>query len=320
MYTAYKTYTIKCAAGSSGPDVTQGASAESVITQRDADVKAYGLAQRLAYEFLVCTLDPTPATPIFCSDPVTKTASAQAGYEPHVFSVTLGPCAIYSTVSKADANAAAAIAAQVEANHERDIGQKRIYYNTDQTFSNSCTAVMGPMFDPAVITATVTAGTWSSYTSQADADFLAYQSVKSIVFSLAHQQCVPFWFSTRQSTTATCTLPLVGQAVTVTNPAGFYKSYISQADANAQSLAAAHTAAAALISCFAGFYNTPQSYTANCVDIFGSNWVGTSVTITIPAGAYSDTTLAAANAQALAAATIAAVSALYCTWGGGLEP
>lgn len=322
MYTSYKTYTIKCAAGTTGTDVTQGASADSVISQRDADVKALGLAQRLAYEFLVCQFPPDPDVVIYCSLPVSKSAAAQAGYQPQTFTVNFGACAVYSTTSQADADAAAALAAQLEAEHERDVGQKRIYYSVATTFTNSCTAIMGPLFDPATITFGVNAGDFQSFTSQAHADYLAYNYCVSVVFSQAHNPatCTPFWLSAAVSYTATCVGPLVGTAVKVTYPYGQIKSYISQADADALALAGATAAATALIVCIVGFYNTAQSYTAKCVDFFGDNWIGTDVTVTVPAGAYVDTTLAAANATALAAATIQAASALICRWGGGLEP
>lgn len=321
MYTSYKTFTISCAEGSTGPSVTEGAAATSVISQRDADVKALGLATRLAYEFLVCNLPPDPAVLIYCSAPVSAHADATAGHVPQTFTVNFDACAVYSLVSQAEADAAALLAAQLEANHERDTQQKLIFYNTDQSFTDSCNNALGPDFAPGNISHTVVAGTFTSNTSQSEADFTAFVSAKSIVHSLLSSTCLPLYKSVATSYTATCTgSGMVGSAVTVAYSAGAYISSVSQADANALALAAATAAANSALVCITGFYNTVQSGTASCLAEFGPNWIGSDTHATIPAGAYFDTTLVGANALASAAAVAAAAASLICTWGGGIEP
>lgn len=320
MYSSYKTFTIQCASGTSGPDVTQGASADSAISQVDADQKALGLATRLAYEFLVCQFPPDPDVVVYCSIPVTKTASAESGYQPQTFTVSYDACAIYSLTSQADADAAAALAAQFEVNHDRDIGQKLIFYSTEQSYTSSCVAVVGPNHDPLTVTITKTAAAYTSNTSQAAADYIAYNAAKALCVATLITTCVPFWYSAQVSYTASCVSPLVGTPVKVSYAVGHVKSYVSQADADAVALAQATAAAAALLTCISGFYNTSQSFTATCLGEYGINWLGSNVTVTIPAGTYNDTTLAAANATALAQATLQASAALICVWGGGIMP
>lgn len=320
MYTSYKTFTIRCPEGETGPAVTKPAAGESVISQWDADNKAFGLARRLAYEFLICIFPPTPETPIFCSVPVTKTAHSEPGYVPQDFTVSYGACDFYSTESQAAADAGAALAAQLEANHYRDINQTLIFYNTVQSYSSSCVEIAGPNHDPLVYTTTVAAGEYISHTSQAGADLLARNVAKANTIAVLESTCVPFWYSGPVTYTASCTPPEVGTAITITYAPGEYKSYVSQADADAQVLAKATTAANLLLVCITGFYNETQSAVATCLASYGSNWIGSDSYATIPAGTYFNSTLGAANTAALTAAQQLAYNNLICYWGGGIEP
>jgi Family of unknown function (DUF5977) len=321
MYFAYATATIKCAEGTNGPSLTRGASATSVISQRDADTKAKEFAAQLAYQCLLCEFPPEPGRLIFCSAPVTASAVADPGYVPQTFTVSLPSCAVFSYNSQAEADAAAQVAAQVEADHERDTGQKLIFYNTEQTYSNTCNAILGPDYGPATVTYTVPAGAVTSNTSQAQADFAAAEIAKNTVLSLLASSCLPLFRNSAQSFTATCTLPLVGAPVTVIISAGAYTSTVSQADADAQALAAATASANAQIVCAAGFYNVAASGHAACFSSIGPGWCGPDTFSTVPAGVYFNTTQALADAAAQNQADQLARNALLCTWcGGGVEP
>lgn len=319
-YDSFKSYTIKCPVGETGPSVTQSASASSIISQWDADNKAYGLAQRLAFEFLMCTFPPTPEKPVFCSAPVTKTASSEAGYVPQTFSVTFSRCDFYSNISQEAADAGAALAAQIDVNHYRDTHQKPIFYNHEQSFSSSCAEIAGPNHDASVYTTTIAAGARSSETSQAAADYLAYNEAKANTIAVLASTCVAFYFSAALSYTAECTMPLVGAKVTVTYAAGEYKSYVSQADADATALAMATTVANSSLVCASGFYNVSQTIIVYCEDVYGHGWYGTDSLVTVPAGAYSGASQIIADTDAINAGTAQATAALVCHWGGTRDP
>lgn len=130
------------------------------------------------------------------------------------------------------------------------------------------------------------------------------------------------FYNERQSYTASCPNGQTGDSVTVIKEAGTYHSALSVADANAQAISAAQQEANSRLACedssFA-FYNTPQTYTANCpVATDGDDTPtadGNPVTVTIPAGAYaSNVSQAAADDAALAAAQASAEAQLACTF------
>lgn len=316
MYTSVQTFQLTCAVGT-GASVSTFAVAESVISQTDADNKAAGLARALAVEQIVCVVAPTPAAPIYYSVSQTASANNTPGHVTETFTVTLPAGSVYSTVSQAEADAAAATAAQVQANLKRDANQRLLYYNTAQSYAQNC----GDGYLPATYSATVTAGTISSEISAADANATAYANAVATVAALIAANCVAVWYSTVQSYTATCGGGLVGNPVTVTNPAGYSSSSVSQAAADAASLAAATAAAKATIVCAAGFYNTSQSYTATCLIEYGTNWIGSNSTYTVAANTlFSTVSQADADAHALALATTRAIAALSCHWGGGMLP
>ena len=317
MYTSVKTYTVSCAEGTSGTEVSRTAVATSLISQRDADVKATGMAKMLAFEFLSCAFPDDPAVTVYYSLATSASSSAQTGYATEEFTVELAAGAVYSTVSQAAADVAAGLAAQAQANDKRDAEQRPIYYNDEQSRSQSC----GSGYLAYTATATVPAGAMWSLSSKAQANADALAQVMSVLAGDLTANCVPFYLSEVQSYTATCTVPgEVGEDVTVTNAAGHVVSLVSVADANATSLADATASAEGLIVCTAGFYNAEQSYTATCLAEYGFNWSGDDVTVTIPAGEYFAALQATADSDALAAATAQAIAALVCYWGGGEFP
>ncbi len=312
MYVSIQTFTLTCVAGETGASYTARAQATSIITQEDADAKALGLAKALAVEFIECSFSDTPVT-IYYSVAKTASVNNDPGYQTQTFTVTLPAGSIYSTVSQAAADSAAAAAAHYAAVEAKNLGQRPIFVNSVQSWFGSC-----PGYS---VTITVPAGTVTSNISSSDASQAALASAKSQVNALIAIHCVTVYYSTLQSYTASCVMPLVGSPVTVTNPPGTHTSTVSQAAANAASLAAATAAATALLSCGSGFYNTSQSFTATCHNIYGDNWIGSDQTVTIPANTYfSAISQPDANNMALQAATEQAVARLSCVWGGGYQP
>lgn len=317
MYSSTKSFTLNCVAGETGSSYTARATATSIITQEDADIKALGLAKALAVEFIECTFSGTPVT-IYYSVAKTAVAHNSPGYQTQTFTVTLPAGSVYSTVSQAAADAAAQLAAQTQANEERDAKQRPIFINSEQVWSASCPGGLGGGYS---VTITIPAGTVTSNISSSDASQAALAQAKAQAQSLIGIHCTVTYLSTAQTYTASCTPPLVGTPVTVSNPAGSHSSTVSQAAANALSLAAATAAANALLTCGSGFWNTVQSYTAVCQVVYGPNWFGPNKTVIIPANTYFSTiSQPDANAIALNAAQNQATAQLVCQWGGGIEP
>lgn len=128
------------------------------------------------------------------------------------------------------------------------------------------------------------------------------------------------FYNERVSYTASCPAEQTGESVTVVKEAGTVTSVLSQADANAKAMAAAQQEANSRLVCSdapAQYYNTPQTYTANCPAASEGTpaAVGSPVTITIPAKAYvSAISQQAANDAALAAAQAQAEGLLQCTF------
>lgn len=316
MYTSTQDFTLSCASGSTGPTVTRTATAISIISQQDAYAKAFGEARALAVEYLECALIPGPPVTIYYS--VSKTASAnnQAGYVTQTFTVTLAIGAIYSTVSQADADSAAQNAAQVQANHARDVGQKPIYYNDQQSATGSC----GANFVPYTATITVTAATFSSTTSKAAANAAALANAQSQLATALSSSCVPQYKSIAVTASAACSSGTVGTPTTVSLPAGHTVASSSQSAVNSSAMSDATAAAQALLTCASGSWNVSQSFTATCTGTYGPNWKGANKTVTVSASTYFGASLSDANSKALSAAHSQANATIVCTWGGGLEP
>lgn len=182
------------------------------------------------------------------------------------------------------------------------------YPNNPQTATAQCPS--GTTGNP--VTYTVPAGTIVSTVSQGDADSQA----KSLALQVAGQQlnCPPIaavYYNVSKSAQASCGNGGTGTPVSITIPAGTVMSTMSQADADTQAQQQAQQQANAALNCV--FYNQAQPATANCP----AGSTGSSVTVTIPAGAYTSTlSLQDANAKAYTAAVNQANSQLSCTQGG----
>jgi len=124
---------------------------------------------------------------------------------------------------------------------------------------------------------------------------------------------VPTFVNDAQTATAQCPTGTTGASVSYTVPQGFVVSTVSVADANARALSLALQTAGQQLTCTVTpptFFNTPQSFTANC-----GTGTGSPVTVNIAAGQFSSIiSQADADAQALAAATAAAESQIHCTF------
>lgn len=315
MYSSTQSFTLQCVSGETGDNYTASATATSVITQDDANAKALGMARTLAYELIQCTFVPGVSPTIYYSAEATASANNDVGYQTDTFSVTLPAGSLYSTESQEAADAAAQVAAQAQADAKRDREQIPIFQNLAQTWQGSCPGGTG---DGYSVTITVPANTFTSDVSESDASQAALADAKAQVAALIALNCTETFYSAVQSYTATCVGPEVGTPVTVTNPVGYVTTVVSQAAADAESLALATAAAEALLVCGAGYVNVEQSYTAVCQVVYGPNWEGDNNTVVIPAGEYvSAVSQAAADSAALAAATSQAIAGLSCVWGGG---
>jgi hypothetical protein len=254
---AYSIFTATCASGE-GIQVTAEGSAESIISQRDADRKAEDFARTLAISRLNCLFPPAPDEIRYYSEAVSVSGICSAGsadpigaFDPNkVFTVTLPAGSVYSTVSVEDANAAAAARAQAE-----------------------------------------------------------------LLETLA-RRCETYYPNEEQSATAECVFPDTGSANTATIPAGDITSFISLEVANELAQSAALAAAQAGLACTPGVYNQAVTVTRTCALYMGGVKKGPDVSVTVPAGQFSEPTQFLADAAATAAATAEAdaLLALSCVY------
>jgi hypothetical protein len=307
MYTASQDFTLACAVGT-GATVVRSAVATSIITQRDANVKALGMARALAVEDLVCTLTPDPTPTIYYSVEKTGTANNTAGHVTETFEVVLPAGSIYSLVSQEEADTAAQTAATWQAEAKRDAEQRPLYESREVTLIGHC----GSGYEPHDETVTIAAGDFTSETSQAAADALALAEAESDLAALLTANCVQLFLSEEQTYTASCGGGEVGSPVTITLTAGYATSTVSQAAANATALAAATAQAEAMLECDTGFFNEEQTFTAECSEVFGPSWFGSDSIGVCEAGEVFDTTQELANAAALGIATGRAYAGLSC--------
>lgn len=161
------------------------------------------------------------------------------------------------------------------------------------------------------VTVTVPEGTVASLISKADANQKAVEQARTQ--ARAQLNCQPattVYWNTAQTATSACVAtdadapPPEGNPVTVNIPANAYSSTVSQADADNQALQAAEALADAQLVCT--YWNSEQTYTAECESDSGLNQ-----TATIAAKSYSSTiSQADANRQAYDAAKNEANDAL----------
>jgi hypothetical protein len=314
-YYAHSIFTATCASGE-GIQVTAEGSAESIISQRDADRKAEDFARTLAISRLNCLFPPAPDEIRYYSEPVSVSDICPSGsadpigaFDPNkVFTVTLPAGSVYSTVSVADANAAAAIRVQAELLETLARRCETYYANEEQTATASC---LSPLTGPDN-SATIPADTITSFISLEVANELARAA--AVVAAQDGLSCVQGIPNTAQTYTAECvdydTGLKYGPDVTVTAPAGlFYDTTEVAANATALAFATAQALAAMPTSCIYDYKNVSRTATINCSDVYDEPVYGAGASATVAENQYfsnvsqvdaDDTACAAAWAEALA--------------------
>lgn len=313
-YRAFATFTVSCSAGE-GIAVTESAYASSIISQRDADRKALEFARGKAQAKLECTFPPAPGETRYFNDTVTVSSACPAGsadpsgaFDPaKLLSVSVAAGAVYSTVSAAEATAAAQTRAEAELALLLTRTCKLYFENGEQSYTAKCV----PPYTGGNVTETVPAGTYRSFVGQDAADSLAYLAAQTAAEDAL--SCTLLFWNTTQTATVNCPPPAVGPASIATVPANTYSSSISQAAADTDALNAATALATSLLSCITGYANTEQTAIVNCEDAYTICHFGNSGVATVPANTYfSAVSQEAADALALDAATAEATAQLDC--------
>lgn len=295
-----------CASGGTGSSVTYNVAASvytSNISQADADSKAQAdvnaNGQAYANSNGSCTFYNTHQSGSYQKN--NCTSGGTGAYVTYNVSAN----AYSSTISQADADSKAI--AEIAANGQAyaNANGQCTFYNTAQSVTyqkNNC----APGGTGSNVTYTILSGTFSSFTSQADADnqALSYANANGQAYANSNGVCT--FYSVSKSGTYTknnCASGGTGSSVTYTIAASAYTSNISQADADskAQADVNANGQSYANSNGYCTFYNTAQSgsFTKNnCA----SGGTGSSVTYTVAANTYSsNTSQSAANDLAIAA-------------------
>lgn len=221
-----------------------------------------------------------------------------------------------SIISQADAEAKAigmakALAYEFIQCSFADDPSVTIYYSAEVSASVDNDAG----YQTAAFSVTLPAGALYSTESQEAVDAAAQIAANVAAEEKKNAEQLPIFYNAEQVWTGACPGGTGdGYTVTITVPAGTVTSNVSTSDASQVALDSAKAQVDALldINCTTTYFNTPQSYTANCE----SPLVGSAVTITIPARAYSSlVSQEAVDATALATATAAATAALVCAAG-----
>lgn len=321
-YFAHATFTVSCSAGT-GQSVTAEASAESPISQRDADRRALDFARERALHRLECLFPPAPGELRYFSNEQSASAACPAGsadpfgpFDPSkVFQVIIPASAVYSTVSIEQANVVALAQAQFELDFLLSRTCRGFFENVEQTAVVSCP----PFTVGSDSSDTVAAGTFQSFANQQAADDVALNLARTN--AVAGLSCVQSFPNTAQSFTASCPVEgPYGPDVTVTVAAGTYFDATVEA-ANLLASAAAEAQALAALVCGLTFQNTEQTATVDCTDVYQEPTFGDTSSATVAAGSYfSDVSQAAANATALDAAEAEALAGLDCFCPSGCIP
>lgn len=246
--------------------------------------------------------------PTFANNAQTATAQCPAGQTGKAVSYTVPAGTILVYTNQADADAQALSLALQTAGQQLSCAAPPVtYYNTAQSFTATC---LGGTGNP--VTVNIPANAYTSTLSQADANQRALNAAQAA----AQSALVCSFTNTAQSYTATCPVGTTGSAVTVNIPAGSYTSTVSQADANAQALAAATLQANQQLACSVQptvYVNTAQNVplAGNCVNGVltisqsggtgggGSSGGSIAVVVYVPAGQFSSiVSQAAANLAA----------------------
>lgn len=310
-YTSNACFTMSCADGLDGVQVTECATSTSIISQADADKKAATAARLRAYAALQCSLPPGPTPTIYYNLPLSGDRHCTRCSGPYTVHVEIAAAAFYSLVSQAavDAAAAAALARETDAGQCPDSQ----FYNVE----TSATAYCPITADGDPFTATVAAGAYCSDVSQEVADEMAQAAAQAAAAS----GVVCTFYNSRQTATASC--PAAGEPSKPYGPvfeaivdAKTYSSNVSFADANAIALAAAQAAALAGLTCYE-FQNVEvTSLDPDCEAAFGPQYSGPAVApVVIAAGNYfSNTSQGHADDQAQAAADAEYLTHLLCVY------
>ncbi len=318
-YYAFSIFTATCASGE-GVQVTAEGSAESIISQRDADRKAEDFARTLAISRLNCLFPPAPDEIRYYSEPVSVSDICPSGsadpigtFDPNkVFTINLPAGSVYSTVSVADANAAAAIRAQAELLETLARRCETYYGNEEQSATASCTSgFIGPD-----ASATIPADTFTSFINLE----VVNDSAKAAALAAAQAAlaCVQVFPNTAQTYTAACvdydTGLKYGPDVTVTAPAGlFYDTTETAANITALAFATAQALAAMPTSCVYDYKNVSRTAVVDCDAVYDPPVSGAGATATVVANQYfSNVSQADADDTACAAAWAEAFDALDC--------
>lgn len=318
-YYAHSIFTATCASGE-GIQVTAEGSAESIISQRDADRKAEDFARTLAISRLNCLFPPAPDEIRYYSDATSASDVCPAGsadpigpFDPaKLLSVNLPAGSVYSTVSVADANAAAQVRAQVELLTLLAQRCETYYTNEEQSYTAECRfPYSGPDY-----TATIAAGVITSFVSLEVANEFAQAAAVSA--AQAGISCSLGVLNTAQTVTVTCALydtgTKKGPYVSVTTPAGVIaEPTLEESNAIAYSNAYDQAISALPTTCIYDYANVERTATINCEDVYDPPVSETSATVTIPANQYfSNVSQADADNMACAAAWAEALAALDC--------
>lgn len=281
-----------CASGTVGSQVTYTVPAgrySSTVSQGDADARAQSdinaNGQSYANTNGTCNWYSVPKSGTF-----TKNNCAAGGAGSSV-TYTVAAGAYSSTVSQADADAKAQSDVNANGQNYANSNGYCTWYSVMKsgTFTkNNCSS--GGI--GSQVTYTVAAGTYTSNVSQADADSKAQNDVNTNGQRYANNNGSCIWANVQKSGTFNknnCAPGGAGSSVTYTVAAGAYLSTISQADADAkaQSDVNANGQNYANNNGYCTWYSAPQSgtFTKSC----SPDYVGSTLTYTVAAGAYSST-------------------------------
>lgn len=212
---------------------------------------------------------------------------------------TIAPNTYSSTTSLAAANQLAVNSVNAGGQVYANANATCTWYNTVQSGNftrNNC----GAGGTGGTVTYTISASTYSSTVSQADANQQAVNAVNAGGQAYANANATCTWYNTAQSGSFTrnnCGTGGAGGTVTYTIAASTYSSTVSQADANQQAVNAVNTNGQAYANANAGctWYNQAmsQAFTRNNCPV---NYIGESAIYSVAANTYSSSvSLAAAN-------------------------
>jgi len=193
-------------------------------------------------------------------------------------------------------------------------GGNGLFFNEEQSYTAQCDA--GQVGQSQ--TATIAAGLVSSSLSVTDANAKAQAQAQANARAKLDCNDSTMFLSEEVTVTVSCpaatsTIPKAdGDDVTVTLPAGTYKSTVSQEFANAAAQQAAQAQAVSQLSCT--YKNSEQTYSAECP----TGTSGTAASYTVPAGTFTADSQDEANTLALAEAQSQVATQLEANCAGSI--